>query len=130
MATWAELQDQARRSYALDQDDEAEFALTLERRVEGGVRAQRVLVRRYESWGRVMVEIRSAFGEVGDYHALSLLEDNLTLPLGAVAAHGRYLVLVHKACLEDHSVEGVVFLLTQIGVLADVLEGRRGGDRF
>ena len=85
---------------------------------------------RYEAWGRQMIEIRSAFGESGDYDATSLLTDNLNLPLGAVALHGRFLVLLHKACLDDISVEAALFLLTRVTLLADVLEGRAGKDRF
>ena len=93
-------------------------------------RAQRVIVHHFTAWGRSMVEFRSAFGELGDYKPASLLANNLHLPLGAVACHGRYLVLVHKACLEDISVDAAMFLLTRISLLADRLEGRRGGDRF
>lgn len=111
-------------------ETDAEIALTLERQTEEGVRSQRAMIRHYRSWGRDMFEIRSAFGEVDEYEPETLLSDNLRLPLGAVARHGSFLVLVHKGCLEDLSVDAVLFLLTRIGLLADLLEGRRGGDRF
>ena len=130
MATWDEVQERVRREFALDVDDHEEFALTIQRREASKTRAQRVLVRRYQAWGRTMVEFRSAFGEMGDYDPQSLLADNLQLPLGSIALHGRFLVLLHKACLEDLTVDGVLFLLTQVSVLADVLEERRGSDRF
>ncbi len=130
MATWTELQTRVRTEFTLDVDQPTEFALTIERNEGGVVRAQRVMARLFEAWGLEMVEIRSAFGEVGDYEAGSLLQDNLNLPLGCVALHGRYLVLVHKTCLQHISVEGALFLLTRVSVLADVLESRRGNDRF
>lgn len=131
MATWADLHDALRRSYALDTDETDEVALTMSR-TEGGVtRAQRVMVRHYQAWGREMIEIRSAFGALKDYDPATLLAENLSLPLGAIAAHGKYLVLVDRACLDDLAIDGVIFLMTRVCMLADVLEGRGGGgDRF
>jgi len=130
MATWAELQERVRRDYVLDVDQPGEFAMTVERREGETVRAQRVLCRLFDAWGHEMIELRSAFGEAGDYDSGGLLQDNLNLPLGAVALHGKYLVLVHKTCLEHITVDGALFLLTQVSLLADVLEARRGTDRF
>lgn len=130
MASWEELQARVRREFQLDADDPDEFALTIERTEGGALRAQRVMVRRYRAWGREMVEVRSAFGELGDYEPTSLLADNLQIPLGAIALHGRFLVLVQKACLEHLSVDGVLYLLTRVSLQADVLEARGGGDRF
>lgn len=130
MATWEDLKVHVRQSYALDVDEAHEFAVTVERTDSGTVRAQRVMVRHYEAWGDEMIELRSAFGEVGQYDAQSLLRDNLNLPLGAVAQHGQYLVLVHRTPLRHTTVEGLLFLLTRVSLLADVLEARGGGDRF
>ena len=130
MATWSQLQERVRRDYVLDVDSDHEFALTLPRQDGAAARAQRVMVREYEAWGRHMFEIRSAFGELGDFDAESLLTDSLQLPLGAVALHGRFLVLVNKGCLEDITVDGVIFALTHMTLLADVLEERLGKDRF
>ncbi len=130
MATWSELKERVREEWTLDVDEPDEFALTLVRVEAGARRAQRVMVRRFQAWGHDLAEIRSAFGEVGDYDPLTLLRDNLNLPLGSVALHGRYLVLVHKIVLDSVSVDGAVFLLTRVSVLADVLESKTGLDRF
>jgi hypothetical protein len=130
LATWSEVQQRLRRSHELDVDDADEVALTLERTEGDKKRAQRVMIRRYTAWGREMIELRSAFGELGDYDPAALLAENLNLPLGAIAAHGKFLVLVDRACLDDLPVEGVLFLMTRLCMLADVLEGRSGGDRF
>lgn len=130
MASWSEVQERLRTTHDLDVDDADEVALTLER-VEGGKkRGQRVMIRRYTAWGREMIELRSAFGELSDYDPAALLAENLNLPLGAIAAHGKFLVLVDRACLDDLPVEGVLFLMTRLCMLADVLEGRSGADRF
>jgi len=130
MATWAELQERVRRQFSLDRDDEDEFSLTTERHDVSGSRAQRVMVRHYTAWGANMIEVRSAFAEADGIDAEIMLEDSLQLPLGAIALHGRFLVVVQKAILDHMTVDGVVFLLTRISMLADVLEERQGGDRF
>jgi hypothetical protein len=130
VATWDEVRERLKRQYALDVDDADEIALTLTRDEDGKKREQRVMIRLYSAWGRAMVEIRSAFGEASDYDSAALLADNLNLPLGAVALHGRYLVLVQRACLDDLHVDGILFLVTRVCLLADVLEGRKGADRF
>ncbi len=130
MASWSEVQERLRRDHVLDVDDPDEMGLTMQRQEGDLLRAQRVIVRHYPAWGRAMIEVRSAFGELGDYDPAQLLGDNLNLPLGAVALHGRYLVLVQRACLDDLPLEGVLFLVTRITMLADVLEGRKGIDRF
>ena len=124
MAEWRAIQDTVRREHELDADLDDEFTLT----VHWENRAQRVMVHRYEAWGQPMLEVRSAFGEVGDYESQHLLADSLQLPVGAIALHGRFLVVVQKVCLDHTTVEGVMFLINHVGMLADVLEERRGGD--
>lgn len=131
MAIWEDVQARLRRDHKLDVDDQDEIALTLERSDKGVSRQQRVMLRRYVAWARQMIEIRSAFGEIDNADPVSLLVENLNLPLGSIALHGRYLVLVDKACLDDLTVDGVTFLLTRVSLLADVLEQRLGrADRF
>jgi hypothetical protein len=127
MATFEEVQAAVRKQFTLDSDADHEFSITLEAQSD---RAQRVMVRRYQAWGTDMVEFRSAFAKAGEFDPVSLLESNLQLPLGCVAQHGAYLVLVHKCSLQHLSVEGVLFLMGKMSVLADVLEERTGTDRF
>lgn len=129
MATWAEVQAQVRRSFQLDRDDADEFALTITRQA-ADAREQRVMVRRYSAWDTEMIEFRSAFGELGDLDAESLLRESLQLPIGGIALHGRFLVVVHRECLGPLSVEAVLFLLSRISLVADELEEKRGSDRF
>lgn len=129
MATWGEVQERVRATFRLDSDGPDEFALTVPRQAGSG-REQRVMVRRYRAWDRELVEFRSAFGERGDFDADALLQEALQLPIGGIALHGRFWVVVHKECLDQLTVDGVLFLLTRVSLLADVLEERRGGDRF
>ena len=127
MATWAEVQAAARTTWTLDSDSDTEFSVTVDAQND---RQQRVMVRSYSAWGLDMVEVRSAFAQVGDFDPASLLDSNMQLPLGAVARHGKFLVLVQKACLDHLTVEGALFLVGRMSVLADVLEERSGADRF
>ena len=127
MAAWPELRARLRRDFAIVGDEADELTITVEIH---GKRAQRVMVHRYR-WDDVdMIELRSAFGEEGEYDPAGLLADNLQIPLGAIAQHGRFLVLVQKTPLADITVDGVVFLATRVGLLADALEHRVGKDRF
>jgi len=130
VARWPDLKDLVRRTHTLDVDEDDEFAVTIARQDGKSNRAQRVMVSRYQAFGQTMIEYRSAFGEITDYDPEQVLAESLRLPIGAVALHGRYLVLVQKDCLDDITEDAVVRTLTRISLLADVLEGRTGGDRF
>lgn len=131
MADWEALRARLDEEFGLDTDGDDELAVTVERRdADGKTRAQRTMISRYRAFNTTMIEFRSAFGELGDYDAESLLVEALRLPVGAIALHGRYLVVVQKDALEDLSEDAVVRMLTRVSLLADVLEGRGGGDRF
>ncbi len=126
MANWSDVQEAVRVAYPLDTDTEHELAVTLQ--VEG--RAQRVMVSHSIAWEHSLLEFRSAFAEAGAFEPRALLADNLHLPIGSIALHGNFLVLVHKVVLDFITVEGVLFLIGRLGALADVLEERTGTDKF
>ena len=88
------------------------------------------MVRHYTGLNEEMIEVRSAFAEAADFTPTDALDENLSLPLGAIAKHGRFLVLVHRVTLRHTTVEGVIFALTRVAYVADWLEARNGGDRF
>jgi len=127
---WNALRAVLRAHYTLDDDGVDEVALTLPMRDGHAKRAQRVMVQHYQAWGASMVEVRSAFGEIQEEEGLGLLRQNLDLPLGAVALHGRYLVLLQKCPLSMLDPDALLSLVVRVAELADVLEERRGGDRF
>jgi hypothetical protein len=131
MATWEDLRVRLRRDHRLDRDEAEEVTITFERRDALGVRQQRVMVRAYRLWGRQMIEIRSAFSELdAGADPWALLKQNLDVGLGAIALHGRFLVLVQRACLDDLSVDGALFQIVRVSMLADALEASVGTDRF
>lgn len=129
MATWSDVQREIRSTFVLDQDHEHEFAFTLPVR-GNAARRQRVMVRHYSALNDEMVELRSAYAKAEEVDPSEALEENLSLPLGAIAKHGRFLVLVHRVALRHTSVEGVIAAANQIAQVADWLESRHGGDRF
>jgi hypothetical protein len=124
---WDTIAARVRREFTLDVDSESELVLTLSR---PNGRMQRVMVRHYRAWEEDFAEVRSAFGEASQFDPATLLTDSLQLPLGSIALHGRYAVLVHKVALQHMSEEGFLYVLSRLAVLADVLEERSGGDRF
>ena len=130
MATWAEVKAALGRQFSLDSEQADQLTLTLPLKDGGARRAQRVMVQHLTAWEQPILEFRSAFGEVRPGEADAWLAGNLDLPIGAVAQHGRYLVLVQRLPLAGCSVDGVVWTLGRVAELADVLEERRGGDRF
>jgi hypothetical protein len=130
MTSWEEVRATLRAHYALDDDGVDEVALTLPLTDGHARRLQRVMVQHYRAWGGSMVELRSAFGEVREGETPALLAQNLDLPLGAIALHGRFLVLLHKCPLPMLSADALIVLVGRVAELADVLEERRGGDRF
>lgn len=127
MATWDEVRSEVRGAFVLDADEPHEFALT----VPGpGVRHQRVMVRHYTALEEEWVELRSAFVESDKVEPGAALDENLTLPVGAIARHGRFLVLVQRVGLSTTTVAGVISALVRVARVADWLEARHGGDRF
>ncbi len=128
MATWPEVQRALREGFVLDDDRDHELALTLP--VPGTDRAQRVMVRHYEALNDEFVELRSAFAEAATVDPAEALDDNLSLVVGAIARHGRYLVVVHRIALRPTAVQGVISAMSHVAGVADWLESRHGGDRF
>jgi len=130
MPVWAKVQDHLRQVFDLDRDEEWEVSLTLQHHSLGQLRAQRVMVRHYDHRDVDMIEVRSAFCRAEDVAAGQALERNLKLPIGAIAKHGDYLVVVHRVAIKHCTLEGIVFYITRVAEVADWLEERRGGDRF
>lgn len=127
MASWDEVRAEIRGAFVLDADEAHEIALT----VPGpGERHQRVMLRHYEALDEEWVELRSAFVEAAKMDSGAALDENLTLPVGAIARHGRFLVLVHRVGLSTTTVAGVIAALVRVARVADWLEARHGGDRF
>ncbi|MCO4744674.1 MAG: hypothetical protein KC912_07795 [Proteobacteria bacterium] len=131
MATWSELLGACAPLHGFEQTSENEFQVLVQLRGERGEdRAQRCWVRRFDAWGESMLEVRSAFASSVELSAGDALCRNLDLPIGAIARHGEVLVLVHKLPLEPISIEGVLFVVEHVSMVADTLEAKRGTDRF
>ena len=130
MPSWDDVTDHLRARFTLDRDEEHELVLTLHHHSHDQLRAQRVMVRHYENRSTELLEIRSAFAKASDVSVDDVLEQNLKLPIGAIAKHGDFLVLVHRVALKHTTLDGVSFYVTRLAEVADWLEERRGGDQF
>lgn len=131
MATWKAVVGRCAGETEFELSSADEFQLLQERReVNGTLRAQRVWVRRFEAWGAEMIEIRSAFAKAETMDSDAALLHNLDLPIGAIARHGDVLVLILKLPLDPIDVDGVLFAVQRVSMVADVLEAKRGTDRF
>ena len=130
MSSWQELKTALQTFAEVDEADDDQIALTLPIRDGHTTREQRVMVQRYHAWGVPMLEVRSAFGELRPGEEGELLRRNLDLPLGSIAVHGDYLVLLYKGPMAALTGDDALTLVMRVAELADVLEERRGGDRF
>lgn len=130
MSSWEAIVEAAGRDGSFVATSPQEFSLVFEWEGPSGKRAQRVWARRFEAFDSAMVEVRSALGPERSMDHRQALTENLELPIGAIALHGDMLVVVHKQPIEAISVDGVLFTMHRVSMVADTLEARQGGDRF
>lgn len=123
MASWTDIQDHMRSTYRLYGDEPQ--VLSMSWSYDDG-RTQRIVVRRFESSGRDMVELKSPFANHGDEgpDPVELLRENSRLPFGAVALAGDVFLVVHNADLGSMSLDQFDFLLRRVARLADKLEDK------
>ena len=130
MSGWEQVVENARLEPSFASDSPLEFSLVYEWTDPTGIRGQRVWVRWFEAYGEAMVEVRSAVGPADVIPAGEALAANLELPLGALALHDQMLVVIQKLPLTPMSVEGVLFVMRRVSMVADMIEARLGGDRY
>ena len=119
MATWNELREHMRGTYRLA-DDEAEM-LSMVWKYDDG-RSQKIIVRRYEAFERVLVEVKSAFARSGDADPAALLRKNAELPLATIAQTGDVYIVVYNLLLDHLDFEDFDLYLSRVAAVADTLE--------
>ena len=119
MTTWADLQGHARAKYRL-QDDQPEMMSMVWSYDDG--RNQKLIVRRFEAAGRVMLEFKSPFARIGQVEPETLLRDNARLPLATVALSGDVYFVIYNVLAENLVLDDFDFLLQRIAAVADTLE--------
>ena len=119
MATWNELREHMRGTYRLA-DDEAEM-LSMVWKYDDG-RSQKIIVRRYEAFERVLVEVKSAFARSGDADPGALLRKNAELPLATIAQTGDVYIVIYNLLLDHLDFEDFDLYLSRVAAVADTLE--------
>jgi hypothetical protein len=120
MPSWDELQEHARKTYALSQDEEDYFALVWTYENE---RTQQIIVNRFESFGQDWVRFRTFVCAGTDLNPTVALRKNEGFALGALAldADGDY-CLIHSAALATLDPEEFTLPLSVLARTADSLE--------
>ena len=119
MPNWTELQEYTRSKYTLEDDKPSMMSMTW---VYEDGRKQKVVIRKYEAFGREMVEFKSPFARVGEVEPLSLLRKNSELPLATIALSGDVYLAVYNAFLEHLHFDDFDLVLTRVAAVADKLE--------
>jgi hypothetical protein len=118
--TWYELREHARTQYKLDDLEDEWFSLIWSYDSE---RTQRILISRYESFGKEWIEFRSFVCKEEELSPRVALRKNDECTLGALAldGDGDY-ALIHHALLATLDPDEFALPLRMIASLADDLE--------
>lgn len=119
MPTWTELQDYTRRKYTLEDDQPAMMSMTWT--YDDG-RHQKIVIRRYEAFGRQMIEFKSPFARTSTVSPEELLRRNSELPLAMIALSGDIYLAVYNMLLEHLDLEDFDLVVSRVAAVADSLE--------
>jgi len=121
MAQWGEVQKYMRANYRLQNDDGEMLGVVWS--YDDG-RTQKIIVRRYVSDDRVMVEFKSPFAKVGQVPADTLLQDNSQMTLATVARSGEVYLAIYNLLLDSASIDDFEYVLRRVAAIADALEAK------
>lgn len=128
MKTWTEVQDHFRKKYTLERD--TPDMLSMVWMYEDG-RSQKVILRRYSSFGHEMIEVKSPFARKEDVSADVLMEKNSELPLATTARAGDVYLVVYNMVLGGFTTEILEMAVSRVAAIADALEAEfNTSDRF
>jgi len=128
MAEWGEVQKHMRANYSLQNDDGEMFSVVWS--YDDG-RSQKIIVRRYMSNDRVMVEFKSPFAKRGQIDPEALLRQNSQMTLATIALSGDVVLAIYNLLLDSASIDDVEYVLRRVASIADALEAEyAGGDVF
>jgi len=119
MPTWTELQDYTRRKYTLEDDQPAMMSMTWT--YDDG-RHQKIVIRRYEAFGRQMIEFKSPFARIQHVSPDELLRRNSELPLATIAQSGEVYLAVYNMLLEHLHLDDFDLVVSRVASVADSLE--------
>jgi len=121
MAEWGEVQKHMRANYRL-QNDDGEMMSVVWSYDDG--RSQKVVVRRYMSNERAMVEFKSPFAKEGQVDAEAMLRQNSQMTLATIALSGDVYLAIYNLLLDSASIEDFDYILHRVAGVADALEAK------
>ena len=128
MQTWTEIQDHFRKKYSLERD--TPDMLSMVWMYEDG-RSQKVILRRYSSFGNEMLEVKSPFAHRDEIDPELLMRKNSELPLATTALAGDVYLVVYNMVLMGSVTEVLEMVVSRIAAIADALESEFStADRF
>ena len=128
MQTWTEIQDHFRKKYSLERD--TPDMLSMVWMYEDG-RSQKVILRRYSSFGNEMLEVKSPFAHRDEIDPEILMRKNSELPLATTALAGDVYLVVYNMVLMGSVTEVLEMVVSRIAAIADALESEFStADRF
>jgi len=128
MKTWTQMQDYFRKKYSLERD--TPDMLSMIWRYDDG-RSQKVILRRYSSFGKEMLEVKSPFARREDVAPEVLMRKNSELPLATTALAGDVYLVVYNMLLGSSSMDVLEMVVSRIAAIADALEAEfNTEDRF
>ena len=119
MASWTRLQEHARGNFALEDDQPSMFSMTW---IYDDGRRQKVIIRRYEAFGRTMIEIKSPFARGDAASADELIRKNAELPLATIARSGELYLAVYNMLIDHLNLEDFDLVVSRVAAVADTLE--------
>lgn len=119
MPTWTELQNYTRNKYTLEDDQPSMMSMTWT--YDDG-RKQKVVIRRYEAFGRQMIEFKSPFARTDDVGSEVMLRRNSELPLATIALSGDLYLAVYNMLIEHLHLDDFDLVVSRVAAVADTLE--------
>jgi len=117
--TWTAIQQHMRGKYQLQDDTPDMMSMVW---VYDDNRSQKIIVRRFRSAGRELVEFKSAFARRVDVEPETLMTENSRLPIATVALSGDVYLAIYNALLDHLHLDDFDFLLSRVAGVADTLE--------
>ena len=128
LPTWTAIQEHFRSKYTLEHDKPDMLSMVWA--YEDG-RSQKVILRRYSSFEREMLEIKSPFARQDAIQPELLMRKNSELPLATTALSGDVYLVVYNLLIGSVAEDDLELVVGRVAAIADALELEHGtGDLF
>lgn len=119
MLSWTQLQEYTRKKYTLEDDQPSMMSMTW---VYEDGRKQKIVIRKFEAFGREMIEFKSPFARADEVEPVAMLRKNSELPLATIALSGDVYLAVYNLLLEHLHLDDFDLVVSRVAAVADTLE--------